>query len=281
MMTMIKIIIALIIMVPAYNICAQELDDIVTDRPDQTESAETVPKGFLQIEAGVIVEYDEVKEDISFPPGFTMINSTLTLGSPSMLARYGITKNIEVRLGVEYGVEVHRLIYRSSIRETVWPGDNQYGWMPIVVGAKAKLLNEKGLIPNTALLVHLAIPLGDFAFQTDYVSPSFRFAFSHQLSERFAFSYNLGYEWELNKGSSVGTGIYTASFGISLVKNLSMYVETYGFLTKGETPDHRFNSGLTYLVTKNVQADVSAGIGMNEKSPDYFVSGGLSFRLPK
>jgi hypothetical protein len=259
---------------------AQELDDIVTDRPDQTESAVTVPKGFIQIEAGVNAEY----EDNEFNIGSTNLltpyrkHQTVSLSSPGLLARYGLTKNIELRFGAEYLSEIEHIESSSIFFNNSF---SKWSWSPITVGAKAKLLNEKGLIPNTALLVHLAIPLGDYAFQTDYISPSFRFAFSHQLSERFAFSYNLGYEWELNKNSTVGTGIYTASLGISLVKNLSMFLETYGFFTKGETPDHRFDGGFTYLVTPNVQADVSAGIGLNSISPDYFFGGGVSFRLPR
>lgn len=37
----------------------QQVPDLVTDRPDQTESAATVPKHFLQIETGFILENDE------------------------------------------------------------------------------------------------------------------------------------------------------------------------------------------------------------------------------
>ncbi len=34
---------------------------IVTDRPDQTESAVSVPKGSMQIETGFIMAYETVK----------------------------------------------------------------------------------------------------------------------------------------------------------------------------------------------------------------------------
>lgn len=261
-------------LIHSVSIQAQELDDIITDRPDQTESAETVPKGFFQIEAGVTTEIEEYI--IVYP------NSkfrSIVLSSPGMLIRYGLTKNIELRLGGEYLAEIRKIESSDFFANESYA---DWGFSPIEVGVKARLFNGKGLIPTTALLFHVAIPLGrEYAFQTDYASPSFRFAFAHELSDRFAFSYNLGYEWELNEGSTTGTGIYTASLGISLVKNLGMFVESYGFLTKGDPPDHRLDAGLTYLIAPNIQADLSGGIGLKENSPDFFFGGGISVRLPR
>ncbi|MCF6294946.1 MAG: transporter [Flavobacteriaceae bacterium] len=67
-----------------YSIYAQT---IVTDRPVQTESSSTVPKGSFQIETGVLFGSTKV-EGVS-------IRQTL---APSTLFRYGITKGIEIRL---------------------------------------------------------------------------------------------------------------------------------------------------------------------------------------
>ena len=71
------------------------------------------------------------------------------------------------------------------------------------------------------------------------------------------------------------------SLGVSLIKKLSMFVESYGFLTQDETPDHRLDGGFTYLFSKNIQADLSGGIGISDKSPDFFIGAGLSVRLPR
>jgi len=43
----------------AVQIFAQEVPDIVTDRPDQTEASNTVPKKTLQIEMGFSLEGDK------------------------------------------------------------------------------------------------------------------------------------------------------------------------------------------------------------------------------
>jgi hypothetical protein len=35
------------------------------------------------------------------------------------------------------------------------------------------------------------------------------------------------------------------------------------------------------MLNKNFQLDVSGGIGLSDISPDYFVSFGLSYRIPE
>jgi hypothetical protein len=66
-----------------------------------------------------------------------------------------------------------------------------------------------------------------------------------------------------------------------LIDPINAFVEVYGWLPENELPDHRFNGGFTFLVRRNLQLDVSGGIGLSEISPDWFVSGGLSWRIPR
>lgn len=58
-----------------YTITAQK---IITDRPDQTESSSTIPKGSLQIESGMLLGFAE-NDNISLR----------TIIAPSTLFRYG------------------------------------------------------------------------------------------------------------------------------------------------------------------------------------------------
>ena len=102
---------------------------------------------------------------------------------------------------------------------------------------------------------------------------------TNSLSKRFSLSYNIG--GEFGAGAPGATGLFTIALGASLVKKLSGFVELYGFMPQKTSPDHRFDAGLTYLILKNVQIDGSFGFGISEKSPDFFVGGGVSLRLPK
>jgi hypothetical protein len=267
-----KTILTLLIIFISTGIHSQKLYDIITDRPDQTESAVTVPKGFFQAEIGVSMEGDK------YSGLFNQQDLTMkTYSAPGILLRYGLTKNIELRLASEF------ISAKTTAELQTFPPTSfettQSGVGPLVLGTKFELVKETKSFPQTAFIFHLTIPVGDNAFQPGNTGADFRFAMSHSLSERFALSYNLGGEW--NGNSPAPTGIYTLSLAISLVRNFSMFVESYGFLPQGDSPDHRLDGGFTYLIAKNVQADISAGIGINEKSPDYFIGGGISFRLPR
>lgn len=258
--------------ISAQNTPVQELDDIITDRPDQTESAVTVPKGLIQIEIGGTYE----KERIQSPKLIILPKLIKTISAPSILVRWGILKDLELRFASEYITENTR----NDVTTISTLDEDASGIAPITLGTKIQLFTEKGSRPDAAFLFHLNIPFKkNDPFQPEYIGADFRVAIAHSLSERFSLSYNLGGEWD---GSSpAATGIYTLALGISLAEKISMFVESYGFLPQGDSPDHRFDAGFTFLIAKNVQADVSGGMGISEKSPDFFIGAGLSFRLPR
>jgi hypothetical protein len=270
-MNKILILFLSVILLCAVKTGAQELDDIITDRPDQTESAVTVPKGTVQIEVGAAYESDKIDNSNSLlMPSFRI----KTISAPSVLVRWGILKNIELRLAAEHISEKIKPLVIGGVDE------EHSGLSPITFGTKIQLFTEKGSRPDAALILHLNIPFKkNSSFQPEYIGTDFRVAVAHTLSERFSLSYNLGGEWDGSMRNA--TGIYTLALGISLLNNLSMFVESYGFLPQGDVPDHRLDGGFTYLFARNVQADVSGGIGISEISPDYFIGVGLSVRLPK
>jgi hypothetical protein len=73
-----------------------ETIELITDRPDQTESSAAVPHKSLQIETGFVMENNETEfiEQKSFAYNTTLL-------------RYGLLENFELRLGLEYlGEEV-------------------------------------------------------------------------------------------------------------------------------------------------------------------------------
>ena len=63
---------------------------IITDRPDQTESAITVEPGILQIESGIINQVDG-----------DGANRFRNLIIPTNLIRYGISNRVELRMVFE------------------------------------------------------------------------------------------------------------------------------------------------------------------------------------
>jgi hypothetical protein len=230
---------------------SQDLPSIQTDRPDQTECPFITPKGYLQFENGFSVEKTN--------------SETTTMVIPTVLTKFGINDHFELRLITEYTVD------KTEAKKTV-------GINPVLIGFKARLFEEKGIIPTTSFIGHLALPnLASKNLKTTYYAPEFRFTMQHTISEKQSISYNLGAEW--NGETAIPTFIYTLTSGYSLSEKISGYIELYGFIPQMDKPDHRFDAGLNYLFNTNHQLDVSAGLGLSRTSPDYFISLGYSFRF--
>jgi len=233
------------------RVCAQDSGAIQTDRPDQTESPYIVPRGMLQVELGSAYE-----------------QSTPTISEwvhPTSLIKYGVNDKFELRLITDYGTEKT-------------PDKSETGMSPITLGFKGMLGEEKGVLPKISFIGHLTIPhASSESLKNDFYAPAFRFLCQHTLSKTVNLSYNFGAEWD--GYTAVPTFIYTVSAGFSLGEKMGSFIEVYGFAPQTSTADHRADAGLTYLVTKNIQLDASGGIGITENAPDYFLSGGLSFRF--
>lgn len=252
-----RIIISLIFFVQAFLVAAQsESFELVTDRPDQTESSSVVPKNALQIESGFILE--QVTPNLLKEKNYTY-NTTLM--------RYGLFNNFELRLGFEY---LGNIIKNKTIGS---------GFGPLYTGFKFKITEEQVLFPEMAFLGGLVLPyIAQTAYKPDFVAANMRFAFSHTLSSKFSLGYNLGIEWD--GMTAVPDYFYSLAAGFAVMDKLGVFIESYGILNNLSGNEHLFDAGLTYLLLPNLQFDVSAGLGINKNSPNSFIGFGLSCRIP-
>ena len=167
---------------------SQEVAPIQTDRPDQTETAAIVPAGLFQIETGFSYQRESSNEK--------------SFGLPSILWKYGVNENFELRVITEFNSE--------KLKQ-----GTQSGFAPVLLGFKTKLANEKGIIPQTSFIAHVGLPnVSSKNYKTEFFAPQFRFAMLHTLSNKATFSYNLGAEWDGFSPEPVF--IYSSSFGFAL-----------------------------------------------------------------
>jgi hypothetical protein len=233
------------------SMAQEDLPPIQTDRPDQTESPFITPVKYLQIEVGVAKENTTSKE--------------YTLTMPTVLFKYGVNEKFELRLITDF-------LPFTSCRGP------KYGLAPITIGFKSSLFEESGLWPKTSFLGHITTAsIGSEYYSTKYIAPNFRFLMQHTLSQKFALSYNIGSEWDGENAAQ--TYIYTLSIGLSVTDKLSCFSEVYGYFTKDQDADHRFDCGFTYLLSNNCQADLSGGLRLTDNAPSHFISMGISYRF--
>jgi len=238
----------------------EEKPEIVTDRPDQTEAPVLVPKGGLQVETGFIFERDREK-DLE-QKNFTY-NTTLV--------KYGVNDYFELRLISEF------LGSEAKVAED--PVSKVNGFSPLALGVKIKLNDEKGFWPQAAFIGHINLRSGSEEFAPNYTAADFRFTFAHTLSDKFALSYNLGAEWDGETPEAAF--LYTLSLGYVITPKLGVFIEGYSFFPEEGAADNRVDAGITYKFSPVIQWDISGGVGLSRKSPDSFLSTGISFRLFK
>src|SRR5262245_30422236 len=184
--------------------------ELVTDRPDQTESSSVVPRGLVQLEMGWSREVEdgdlEARSD----------------AMPALLARIGVARRLELRLAHE------GYVWESGV-EPEAEGLGDAG-----IGVKLKLWEEgPGWRPDAALIAGTTLPTGEDGFTSERADPAFRFALSHTISERVSLGYNLGAAWASapNEAGTIRTETslqYTATVGLALAERLGSFVEIFG-----------------------------------------------------
>lgn len=252
---MIKFFLSFFFIVFAIFTSAQQTGRMETDRPDQTECPFIVKHKWVQAEIGFNFE-DE--------------GGLNTWVHPTILWKYGASKRFEFRLITEL----------NSAQTSFMPSGNKYetGLLPVQVGGKVAFWEEKGFLPKTSLIFHLAIPkLASKNYRYDNWAPNFRFTMQHTLADGIGLGYNLGAEWD--GFSSTPWWIYTIAPGFNLGEKWYGYIEAYGGVRQGDRPQHGIDGGLAYYVTDNLKLDISGGFSIIN-CPNY-VALGCSFRFGK
>jgi len=236
--------------------------DLITDRPDQTESSTTVPKNTLQIETGIV--FENFKND-------QMEFENLGLGTT--LLRYGVWDNFELRLGSYY--------QQSKAQSDYFDVDStQSGMGPILAGFKVYVVEEKGIRPEIAILADLTLnSVGNLSYRPSYTYSTIKVSAAHTLSNFFSLGYNLGIASDGEAPNSFF--VYSLVVGMSLAERLGGFAELYGSSPEGGYPNTRIDGGLTYLIRHNLQVDLSGGMGLGSDVDFYFVSCGITWRIPK
>jgi hypothetical protein len=235
-------------------------EPLVTDRPDVTESTEAVRPGRLQVEMGFTLARDRRAGD-----------TWTDLRIPETLLRIGLVDNIELRIELPAYARVSN-------------GDTVDGATDMSVGAKWKFREEAAdsWIPAMAVIGGVTLPTGDDEFSSDEVDPFAILAAGWTLSETLSLGANLGLLLTENDGGSrtVETTA-SAALGIAIDDQWGTFVEYAGVYPRnlGSGPVHSLNTGVTYLLSPNVQLDALVGFGINSRAEDVVVGAGVSWRF--
>lgn len=242
-----KGILTIILATLSFSLSAQ----IITDRPDQTESSSTVTKGSLQIETGFFL-------------GFTEANNITErqLLSPTTLFRYGLTKGIEIRIVSQF----------ESLKTS--DGNITDGISDLEVGAKLQLFQKEDVNTEIALVTHLIVPSGSKGLTIDSYGTVNKLAISHEINANVGFGYNVGYNYY---GTGKGDLSYSVALGVGVGERAGLYIEPYGEIVEFEENVLNMDAGFTFLLKDNLQMDFSFGTGLTHTM--NYIAVGLSWNI--
>jgi hypothetical protein len=152
---------------------------IETDRPDFTESPNTVPKGALQVETGFIMENDKIE---NLGGSFEYQNLTLN----TTLIRYGLLEHLELRFNWanNQNEETQKRLIQGGVDSSF--SSVTSGFLTSFVGFKTNLYKTDKI--SIGFLGHLYVPdlsSGDFKVDNQKVASELLFPVSYQITERF------------------------------------------------------------------------------------------------
>ncbi len=230
---------------------------IVTDRPDQTEASSTVEPSQIQVEAGVLIMNEQ-------PDSRTEVRSSAI---PNALFRVGLFNHFELRVVTQ--METVKILQDGI--ETF----RDFGFSNLEVGFKVQFTEEKEGVPEIGFLTHLVCSTGSNSFNDSSFGSINKLAITHTFSETHSLAYNIGYDY---LGTGNGDLFYSLAWGITLSEKVGMYLEPYGFIRNIETWEASADAGFVYFPIPTIQLDYSFGLGLNHRM--NYQSVGISFRLP-
>ena len=251
------------------------IPDLATDRPDQTESAVTVPRGWLQVEAGVV--FEQAGDDgsgLAAPRQWTL---------PGVLLRLGVTEVLELRFATDV-VTLEREERRES-EEYLDGSITERGTEPLSLGLKYQFTG--GTLPSIALIGMFSLPSTSSGFLVgNPATAEFRLAVAQDLGEMISAGCNLAFEQDFDHGES---GLhYTAVLGLDATEAIGLFAEVYGSRDPGANHFlHRVDGGATWLLTPDLQLDAAVGVDLNSHDASgrpadagFFLGAGISWRFP-
>lgn len=231
-----------------------EPSPLITDRPDFTESAVTVPHQATQVEMGATYAWEG---------GVTSVSSGETL------IRRGLTPRVELRVTTaSYAFE------RAGALST-------RGFEDAGIGFKFALHDAgegRSVIPTVGLIAGTSLPSGSSAFRSARALPEAKLLTSWTLSDRVGFAANLN--WARAEAGPSAHDEYSGSgsFALSLSDRVGAYAEYFAFGERiaGWQRREYANGGVTYLITPAFQLDVRAGVRLDGRTDGAFYGVGVS-----
>ena len=230
--------------------CPSIKDEIVTDRPDVTNSSVVIPAGSLQIENGV---------NLSARDGDRVIDGTNTR------LRFGIANCLEF------------LVDTPTYFANVGNPQNS-GFSDAAPALKWQISPVPGKVDLSAVF-GVALPTGSAGIAGPGAQPYLQFPWSWELRSGWGLSGMFTEFFRPSDPTSKQVTETTFAIEKQVTERVSLFVEYVGDYPASGSPAQLLNSGGLYRLGPNQQLDFHVALGLNHNAPSYIVGVGYSVRF--
>jgi len=236
-----------------------ELRPLAADRPDATETPQTVDKGHFQVETTLIGVSKDNTDGIK-TESFYAFETNL---------KYGLTNSIDLHL-------VLAPYINQSVRSISSETDN-IGQGDIEVRSKVNLWGNDSGTSSFALLPFLKIPNGEFS--NDKVEAGLILTYGTEIQETgFGMQLQIDHLYNPENDSMEWAGSHTFVAGYELQNNIGGYIEYIGEIDLNNDYIPYASLGFTQKTSSNTQWDIGSKIGLVDQAQDFEVFLGLTQR---
>jgi len=260
-----KVVVLLLTFLWSNTTFSQFNETIRADRPGEALTPFSVGARVLQVQAGLgYLKYSKLDYELSDAGTSVVGNSFLS----SLVVRMGLTERFELSAGMGYT--------NGKIENTFF-STNEDGISALSFGLRSTIFVGEGWIPSVGFLVDFGLPWLSGEYDSRYIRPSFALLTNQRMGEKFGLTTNWGLLWNGDVASPFAKYVINVSYDINA--KLSVFLEPYGYIQEGLWEPH-IDGGAGYLITNNLQLDLSAGYGAGENEyRDWFIIAGVSWRI--
>ena len=238
----------------------EKMREMSTDRPDITESANTVDAGHFQIETDMFKHTSNKNS-----AGITSVENNINLAN----LKLGITHNLDLQLVV--GTFVNS--FEKSIAQLTTQQTNSFG--DLTLRAKYNFWGNDEGKTAFAVMPYLNLPTSK---NNNNLEGGIIFPFSVALVNNFSLGTQLQVDWlKLDSGYG-GNILQSVVIGKAISKHFEAFAESYYTYNLSEkVRQFSINGGIGYLVNENLKFDAGFNLGITKNTDKvYFI--GFSFR---
>ena len=193
---------------------------------------------------------------------------------PDLLLRFGLTDRLELRLGWPG--------YVTSDSDDPAAGGWFSGTLDPNVGLAYDLWEQRGLLPQTAVLAALPVPLEGNPFALNSLQPLTELMYLWQTSDRTAITGRSGFAIFDAAGDNYTQFQQSLSLDLVVTERLGAFVSWDMLVNHGswnDTSQHMAGGGLSFLLTERFAISWRSAVGLNPVAPDLLNDFRFAYRF--